>query len=106
MCASEQALVHGTRNWNSSKPRRSLLYKYNNGYATWSDPASLEPMRKLASTPIQHALLRPPKVQDREPLPGLKDPGMWGDAGRAVGIGPRCAFFQTHVILLALILTV
>ena len=91
-----QALVHGTRAWASAEPRRSLLFKYNNGYSTWSDPAALDGLRELATTPLQQALLRPPGVQGsqeeggmRLPLPELEDAGRWGDAGWLVGIGPR-----------------
>ena len=94
--AAVQALVHGTRAWASGEPRRSLLFKYNNGYSTWSDPAALDGLRELATTPLQQALLRPPGVQDsqaegqmRLPLPELEDAGRWGDAGWLVGIGPR-----------------
>ena len=64
-----QALVHGTRNWTSPNPRRSLLFKYNNGYATWGDPANLGSLRDIAATPLQEALLRPPMVAGRDPLP-------------------------------------
>ena len=91
-----EALVHGTRAWASDEPRRSLLFKYNNGYSTWSDPAALDGLRELATTPLQQALLRPPGVQGsqeeggmRLPLPELEDAGRWGDAGWLVGIGPR-----------------
>ena len=60
-------LVHGTRNWESDRPRRSILYKYSPGYSTWGNPEALAPARELASTEPQRQLLRPPGVK-------------WGDA--------------------------
>ena len=60
-----EALVHGTRKWNSPHRRRSLLYKYSPGYSTWGNPENLEPIRALATTQVQQDLLRPPYVGRR-----------------------------------------
>ena len=72
-------LVHGTRNWQSDRPRRSILYKYSPGYSTWGNPEALAPARELASTELQRQLLRPPGVGGRETL-ALEEAGKWGDA--------------------------
>lgn len=63
-----EALVHGTRNWVSKGRRRSLLYKYSPGYSTWGRPEQLDSIRALATTDLQHAILRPPYVGQREPI--------------------------------------
>ena len=72
-------LVHGTRNWESDRPRRSILYKYSPGYSTWGNPEALAPARELASTELQRQLLRPPGVGGRDTL-ALEEAGKWGDA--------------------------
>lgn len=50
------------------------------GYSTWGNPESLEPLRQLATTNMQRDLLRPPGVGGRTPL-ALPDAGSWGDSG-------------------------
>lgn len=64
-----EALVHGTRRWTSEHRRRSLLYKYSPGYSTWGDPERLARFRDLATNDLQRALLRPPGVGRRTPVP-------------------------------------
>jgi ectoine hydroxylase-related dioxygenase (phytanoyl-CoA dioxygenase family) len=57
-----EALVHGTVNWRSAAPRRTLLYKYSPGYSCWMPDEQLAPLRALASSELQHQLLRAPSV--------------------------------------------
>ena len=61
VCA-RAALVHGTINWQSAAPRRTLLYKYSPGYSCWMPDAQLAPLRALASAELQRQILRPPSV--------------------------------------------
>ena len=84
-----EALVHGTVNWRSAAPRRTLLYKYSPGYSCWMPDEQLAPLRALASSELQHQLLRAPSVGApaaeeaggplREAL-RLPKPGRWGTA--------------------------
>ena len=63
-----EALVHGTRAWNSHNKRRSLLYKYSPGYSAWGPSESLSPFLGLAQNDLQRDLLRPPYVGKRDPI--------------------------------------
>ena len=63
-----EALVHGTRRWQSDQRRRSLLYKYSPGYSTWGNPEHMEHYADIATTQLQKDLLRPPYVGKRKPL--------------------------------------
>lgn len=89
LCIFTEALVHGTIKWRSAKPRRSLLYKYSPGYSCWMPDEQLAPLRSLASTELQHQLLRSPSVGAlaSEAVGGplraalrLPEPGRWGSA--------------------------
>lgn len=64
-----EALVHGTRRWTSSNRRRSLLYKYSPGHSSWANAHCYDHIIPKATTDLQRALLRPPYVGDRKPLP-------------------------------------
>ena len=64
-----EALIHGTRQWKSPNKRRSLLYKYSPGYSTWGAADIAEKLLPLATTEFQKAMLRPPYVGGRAPLP-------------------------------------
>ena len=63
-----EALVHGTKTWQSKKRRRSLLYKYSPGYSAWGPSESLSPFLDLAQNDLQRDLLRPPYVGNRNPI--------------------------------------
>ncbi|MEE2657653.1 MAG: phytanoyl-CoA dioxygenase family protein [Candidatus Latescibacterota bacterium] len=63
-----EALVHGTRKWESDKRRRSLLYKYSPGYSTWANPNDPKKYEAMATTQLQRDLLRPPYVGNRTPI--------------------------------------
>jgi hypothetical protein len=63
-----EALVHGTRRWQSDHRRRSLLYKYSPGHSTWANFESIKHYRELATNDLQLDLLRPPSVGGRSPL--------------------------------------
>jgi ectoine hydroxylase-related dioxygenase (phytanoyl-CoA dioxygenase family) len=65
-----EALVHGTKKWRAEgRRRRSLLYKYSPGYSCWRDSGEVTRFADRVSTDLQRALLRPPRVDDRTPLP-------------------------------------
>ncbi len=64
-----EALVHGTRRWQSERRRRSLLYKYSPGYSAWGDPERMKALEPQAANALQRALLRPPCVGRREKVP-------------------------------------
>lgn len=64
-----EALVRGTRRWNSENRRRSLLYKYSPGYSAWVDAERMKQLEPLAANDLQRALLRPPSVGGREKVP-------------------------------------
>ena len=64
-----EALIHGTRKWQSPQRRRSLLYKYSPGYSCWHDPTEMLKLLPKATTELQRMLLRPPGVGERAPLP-------------------------------------
>ena len=73
-----EALVHGTRRWQSDHRRRSLLYKYSPGYSAWGNAERMQRYEDLATNDLQRALLRPPYVGGRERLPfpeGSSTPG-------------------------------
>ncbi|MBM3213721.1 hypothetical protein FJZ36_02245 [Candidatus Poribacteria bacterium] len=64
-----EALVHGTRQWQADHTRRSLLLKYNAGHMTWGRPESLDWLRAESASPTRSALLEPPYVGGRKPVP-------------------------------------
>jgi ectoine hydroxylase-related dioxygenase (phytanoyl-CoA dioxygenase family) len=64
-----EALVHGTRRWNSENRRRSLLYKYSPGYSAWGKAEGMSRLESLATNDLQRSLLRPPYVGGRERIP-------------------------------------
>ena len=64
-----EALVHGTRCWQSESRRRSLLYKYSPGYSAWGNADRMKALEPLAMNDLQRALLRPPYVGRRDPIP-------------------------------------
>lgn len=64
-----EALVHGTRQWQANHTRRSLLLKYNGGHMTWGRPERLDRWQTNGENPLRDALLRPPYVGGRDPIP-------------------------------------
>ena len=86
LCFTE-ALVHGTTDWtNEQRVRRSILFKYSPGYSTWGDPAFADEIRPLVPQGYDTALalLQPPGVGGRSPVPGLPETGAFGDANYQV----------------------
>jgi hypothetical protein len=77
-----EALIHGTRSWKSNNKRRSLLYKYSPGFSTWGPASISEKLLPLATTEMQKALLRPPFVGGRSPLPFESDAPVGGERGK------------------------
>ena len=86
MLVFTEALVHGTTYWTNERVRRSILFKYIPGYSTWGDPAFADAIRPLVpkGNDTALALLQPPGVGGRSPVPGLPGTGAYGDANYQV----------------------
>lgn len=66
-----EALTHGTSVWQGRTERRSLLYKYSPGHATWADhyPNETVPLAlQQTMTPRQQSLLLRPSVPRRREI--------------------------------------
>lgn len=60
-----EALTHGTLPWHAEHQRRSILFKYIPGHASWGQPRSDDSLLKKMGSEEQRRMLEPPYVAER-----------------------------------------
>jgi ectoine hydroxylase-related dioxygenase (phytanoyl-CoA dioxygenase family) len=63
-----EALTHGTLPWTVSHQRRSILFKYSPGHASWGHERYDDVLRDLMTDEDQKLILEPPYVYQRKPV--------------------------------------
>lgn len=61
-----EALTHGTLPWTASHERRSILFKYSPGHASWGQGRYDDALRELMTEEDQKLMLEPPYVAHRK----------------------------------------
>ena len=63
-----EALTHGTLPWTATHQRRSILFKYSPGHASWGHERYDDALRDLMTDEDQKLILEPPYVYQRKPV--------------------------------------
>ena len=63
-----EALTHGTLPWTTTHQRRSILFKYSPGHASWGHERYDDALRDLMTDEDQKLILEPPYVYQRKPV--------------------------------------
>ena len=63
-----EALTHGTLPWTAPHQRRSILFKYSPGHASWGQERYNDTLRDLMTEDDQKLMLEPPYVNHRKPV--------------------------------------
>lgn len=61
-----EALTHGTLPWTATHQRRSILFKYSPGHASWGQGRYDDNLRELMTEEDQKLMLEPPYVAHRK----------------------------------------